>query len=1596
MSKTTFDSVAKSFADFFLGEDLSKSISKREKELQSLIEKYNKSPVKPVHGTKLSIDDTIYVGKTALDKKGFAYHHISSFDDFVENGIKQIITQVFKINKDFTIVHDSEQIDRINVQVAFTDVKISKPKFNAFKKGITQPLMPNPALVNDKTYSASLYIDSTITATAYFKDGTTQVKSQSVKNKKICQMPVMVGTKICNTYKLSKEALLRSKEDPSDLGAYFIIKGVEWVIDSIENITYNQARIHKNIGYQREVARCEYISKPGDSYQNSDQIIIRLKDNNAITIEIRRDKLKEKHIPFFLLFKAMGWVREIDIYNSIVYDDKDEISKLMSSILKLSFISKYDMFDGGLNIHDQTDAIMLMATYLSEKGDQPLKYLAPMSKAENFHQAANLLNRYFDSYLFPHIGKTPGSRNKKLRMVGLLIRKMLLVHLDINKSTDRDSLKNKRIHPSGISYAKAFKTYFNASVVQGIIRKIKNDIKNYSFEKILLRNPMETHIFGQAFDKLIIQTITSGNKSQLKINRSRSITNRLSSQQLNRKNKLNAVSIIRQITTTNDNSSKSSDRAREMRYVHPTYAGYIDPAHSPEGEKVGINKQLAIYSFITNASKSCIIKELIKDFVVMLNCKDASEKCKIIEKSRPDDIFEYENITHVEISKYDLGYIYVNGDPVGFSKSPILVADKFRKIRRGPVSGFDSMVTIHWDEIEDACNFWTDPGRLIRPLIIVYNNQNDSEKFPKGNKFVQCTLLNNDIIDGLKRKMITLENLLDWGIIEYISAEEQENMYLCPDIDTLYLEQHNELKRYTHCDIPQSIMGISTLTSPYANHNQTPRLTFQANQVRQTCGYYSLNWPFRVDKDTFLQYNCEYPLIRTQANNRMPPNGYNAMVAIAIYGGYNQEDSVIASQGAIDRGVYNGCKFTFYKDTIDDGKEKFGVPDLSLTIHKNAGDYARLTKEGYIPKGSFITKGDIIIGKYAILPKDHDPHYKYLDKSTVYKAEEDAVVHNVIHDRNEEGKRFIKIILRKLRPVVIGDKFCLTPDHEVMTKYGWITLDNLYNLEHKPEICTLNKQTHYLEYHKPFVHSFDEQYIDMYSVDSKHVKCLSTLNHKMYVRNKNSKYSLEKAGEIASQNKYWLRRAHNNCYEKDKIAIHAIPECSHAHINYCVKLVDINEWLKFFGIYISMGHVTLDCSEIKIFTTPQRANIFIDELGLNLRRIKTSDKYQSYDNFQIAKYLQDFGSGKSRYLPTWVYDLDSEQSKSLVLSMLGEHIDEFRTISRKLAGCFQRLLIHCGWNGTITKNGGDYIVTVDTSYESLEPLVDVSSVKIIRKKTAVLCPEVRNNIFMVKYKGTCYFTGNSSRAGQKGIVAMTYTDSDMPITADTGVTPTLIINPHALPSRMTCGQIIESHTGNLAALKAMPIDGTIFRYNNIETISEELKKIGFKSDGYRRMINGETGEYMDTLIFMGPTAYQRLQKFVEDIVYAVSHGPTDATTRQPLDGKALHGGMRLGEMERDVLISHGAPRFLAEKFYSDSDGYNLYICANCGNYSIVNYRRNIYECKQCGDLADIHKINSSWSSKLLFHQLEACHIKPKFILDPPAFERYDLLEKDKK
>ena len=141
---------------------------------------------------------------------------------------------------------------------------------------------------------------------------------------------------------------------------------------------------------------------------------------------------------------------------------------------------------------------------------------------------------------------------------------------------------------------------------------------------------------------------------------------------------------------------------------------------------------------------------------------------------------------------------------------------------------------------------------------------------------------------------------------------EQENMLVACDHNKVLEHQHDKCKIFTHCEIiPQGVLGITTLVAAYGNHNQTPRVVFLTSQAKQTCGTFCLNWPYRIDKDTFLQYFDETPLVRTLSNNYLFPNGASVMVAI-MCGAYNIEDSIIISQRASERMLFFGVKFTYY------------------------------------------------------------------------------------------------------------------------------------------------------------------------------------------------------------------------------------------------------------------------------------------------------------------------------------------------------------------------------------------------------------------------------------------------------------------------------------------------------------------------------------------------------------------------------------------------------------------------------------------------------------------------------------------------------------
>jgi DNA-directed RNA polymerase beta subunit len=266
------------------------------------------------------------------------------------------------------------------------------------------------------------------------------------------------------------------------------------------------------------------------------------------------------------------------------------------------------------------------------------------------------------------------------------------------------------------------------------------------------------------------------------------------------------------------------------------------------------------------------------------------------------------------------------------------------------------------------------------------------------------------------------------------------------------------------------------------------------------------------------------------------------------------------------------------------------------------------------------------------------------------------------------------------------------------------------------------------------------------------------------------------------------------------------------------------------------------------------------------------------------------------------------------------------------------------------------------------------------------CAKVR----MRTFRKPCIGDKFSSRHGQKGTVGLIIPECDMPYTRN-GLKPDIIINPHAIPSRMTIGQLKETLLGKVLVHLGMFGDGTSFGDLDVKTIATELQKLGYESYGNEIMYDGLTGEQFNTSIFIGPVFYQRLKHMVNDKQHSRSIGPMVNLTRQPAEGRSRDGGFRIGEMERDVMLAHGMSRFCRERLYDVSDKYSVHVCKKCGmiaqyndgtsNGMMSKFSFTVHKCSICENTTDFAYVEIPYAFKLMAHELQTINCIPRLLTE---------------
>ncbi len=920
-------------------------------------------------------------------------HHIDSFDHFLSYQLENIVHEKefqLKINNKATYNAEKDMYGETYI-VEFGRVSIAKP---VLQDAPHKPMYPAEARIRKLTYSSSLYVDiHHKTVVTDFESGEAkETRYPDILKFSLGKMPIMVGSKFCILSEQSNMTKVEMGEGEYDLGGYFIVKGSEKVIVNHERKCENRVYCFKQKAGGKSIEEVSMKSVHPDTPKNVSSIFIKMKAKEETlgghVLRFRVKKLKTD-IPLVIVFRALGFESDREITELIAYDINNESNQPIIDLFKASI-------EESKRIQTQKEALEYVSKHIM--GIPALK--------------ANLKLRYtFEilcNELFPNVGMNP---IKKAYYLGYMVNKMFKCHLGILPYDDRDSYMNKRIDTSGELMAQLFRDYFGRffkelkgacekEMLQGNMMELPKNLQNK-----LKPNDIESGI------KFALSTGNWGLKSSAQMKKG-------VAQVLQRVSFLGTMSNLRRIVSDLDKNVKQT----EPRQLHNTQYGLICPFETPEGASIGITKNMSLTAYITVPS----------DATVITNCLDELG-VKTLDSLKP----------------YDIAYsvkVFVNGDWYGQTFEPHMVTTRMRAMRRN--GAINIYTSISWHIFKNEIHIWSDSGRLCRPLYVVRNNKiNISDEYVaemKKNGYTWKDMLAHPIKSNMAKNKDEI-GCADYDdsatLIEYLDVEEIDTCMVAMTIHNLELNnrKNDSFYNYTHCEIhPSMMLGVLTANIPYAEHNPAPRNMFQAAQCKQAMGIYTTSFKKRMDTLAYILHYPQKSLVNTMNSKYLHsediPAGQTAIVAIATYMGYNQEDSLIFNQSSVERGLYNS---SLYKTYIDEEKknlttleeEKFCKPEKyyangdTKTEKMSFGSYEKLDADGFIKVGSKVDGNDIIIGKVVPIKGAMEGEPKFRDASTPLAETDSGIVDMVYKNRNGDGYMFAKVRIKSDRDPELGDKF---------------------------------------------------------------------------------------------------------------------------------------------------------------------------------------------------------------------------------------------------------------------------------------------------------------------------------------------------------------------------------------------------------------------------------------------------------------------------------------------------------------------------------------------------------------------------------------------
>ena len=907
---------------------------------------------------------------------------LASYNDFINVKVPEII-EGFN-----PIVVRSNYVPEVFVYQLTHYITVTNPRMQPpsylNRAGVTMHMTPDCARTRGFTYASMLVVDIKVKVETRNRltGEIADISEAELCDIELSTIPVMVRSNSCMLMDPNINIAEMAVECKNDHGGYFIVNGSEKVVICQDRIAENTIMVFKDSkgaahDYYAEVRSVSTLTCAPPKMTS---MIYKSKGDGVIMVT-NIHYIRCTTVPLFVLFRAIGIISDSDIVDMITIGLSSELKdKVMQMLIGT-------IHHPG-SIRDQICARHFLKQHLSTT-NQPKDIFNSDTHLDAY------LSRILVHDFLPHVGE---DFRAKGMFLGMMARNLLLTVLGVTPIADRDSYVVKRVETAGALLANLFRQNYGKMIKDSktyVEKSVKNLAKKSLHEQQICINRFSVRRMFKfkTLDSGIRYALATGTWGSNVANRKARLG---VSQLLNRLNYPSLISHFRRVSTPIEKSGKVT----KPRQLHCTQYGVICASESPEGATIGLLKNLAMSATITNKTDLTRVTQILEKAGMKLDPVYTDAFCVMV---------------------------LVNSKPMGFTRDPVKYVTTLRTLKTNGI--IHPASSISWCVPEGEIRICSDAGRIVRPLIRIVDGK---------------PAITSELINAVSSGKISWDHLICpakypimrgySAVVELLDVQEVATTCIARTVQDIISAPHSN---YRYLEIhPAMVFGIIAANMSFANHNQSPRVTYCSAMVKQALGIFHTNYMSRYDTAAHVMTYPQRQLVQSRFTDLVKTNsmpyGSNVVVAFAVFTGYNQEDSLILNKSSVERGMFHSEVYKTVYDALDAtspgsvGYETYGSDHLMDSQKTIVGDI-KLDSNGLPIKDSFVHTNDVIIGKRMVITAAGG-ETTYKDTSVRVKHNEEGFVDRVaandkyFTNENHDGQPFCMVRIRNHREATNGDK----------------------------------------------------------------------------------------------------------------------------------------------------------------------------------------------------------------------------------------------------------------------------------------------------------------------------------------------------------------------------------------------------------------------------------------------------------------------------------------------------------------------------------------------------------------------------------------------